>query len=786
LTSAVNPSNVQIVANGNGFDVRLSYTYAEELSNKTFSVSVTDHASTNQSTSTFSVADGALTASSTPFSVSQGVAFTNQVATFTDADPKGTISDFTNASTSINWGDGTSSPANGSPVTIAQPGGVGTTFAVSGTHTYQLAGMDTVTVTIMDVGGKTAVTSFTITVGESIVVLNATASGAFTLSGNATANLPGAVTVDSNAKSALTVSGTAQLHASSIQVVGGVSISNNAIVSPTPTTGVSPVADPFVGLAAPSVTGSVSSVNMNSGSTTISPGIYSSIKLAGTASLTLKPGIYVLEGGGLSVTQSAAISGTGGVLIYNAGSNYPGTGGNFGGITLNTTGSVNLTAATSGVVIFQSRDNTRALNINGSTTLAISGTIYAPNALLSISGSSFRASLVVGTLTLSTGANLTQMAAGNAAGNDAAGVPGTLLAGDLYVYITNPGSFAADMLARVQDAINGIDNLLVPYNVTINETSDPTWANVVLDTGTTSASGSAADGVLGSFSSNGLESEITILQGWNWYAGADPTQISGDQYDFQTTVTHELGHALGLGHSPNLTSPMYATLATGTANRSMTVPDLNIPDPPAGTEPQLAAGFHKVDRPPVSLVPAGASDEATKGADQPVITAGFANGLSRASTSVIVGVPILSEPYRKVLAVMASERGSKSQFGPQLAIADLRDKIFALVGDGSAAALPRPKAAAAAGALASGNSGIWNVTPEHADRAGHLALSGDDVVSGPARPETATEVEFAEQAIDWFMVGIAVTAMAFPSQATRHEDTERLFGEWIRRKDGER
>ena len=48
---------------------------------------------------------------------------------------------------------------------------------------------------------------------------------------------------------------------------------------------------------------------------------------------------------------------------------------------------------------------------------------------------------------------------------------------------------------------------------------------------------------------NGPNSEITLLQGWNWYAGADPSQIGAGQYDFETTVTHELGHALGLGHS---------------------------------------------------------------------------------------------------------------------------------------------------------------------------------------------------------------------------------------------
>ena len=48
--------------------------------------------------------------------------------------------------------------------------------------------------------------------------------------------------------------------------------------------------------------------------------------------------------------------------------------------------------------------------------------------------------------------------------------------------------------------------------------------------------------------------QITLLQGWDWYAGADPTRIGSAQYDFETTVTHELGHALGLGEAGDPTS----------------------------------------------------------------------------------------------------------------------------------------------------------------------------------------------------------------------------------------
>src|SRR5205085_1291914 len=63
LTSTANADKVRVVLNGGGgFDVQLAYTYAEELSGATFSVTVTDHsASTSQSKSNFSVADAALT-----------------------------------------------------------------------------------------------------------------------------------------------------------------------------------------------------------------------------------------------------------------------------------------------------------------------------------------------------------------------------------------------------------------------------------------------------------------------------------------------------------------------------------------------------------------------------------------------------------------------------------------------------------------------------------------------------------------------------------------------------
>jgi hypothetical protein len=68
-------------------------------------------------------------------------------------------------------------------------------------------------------------------------------------------------------------------------------------------------------------------------------------------------------------------------------------------------------------------------------------------------------------------------------------------------------------------------------------------ADDALNMDTTSAAGGYADGVLGCTTDVG---QITIINGWMFYAGSDATQIDSAQYDFETVVVHELGHALGL------------------------------------------------------------------------------------------------------------------------------------------------------------------------------------------------------------------------------------------------
>lgn len=76
----------------------------------------------------------------------------DRVATFTDANPFGLLSDL---SATIDWGDGTATTAG------VVTGGVGGPFAVAGQHDYTQLGLHTITVVMTSKGGSTATTTTT-------------------------------------------------------------------------------------------------------------------------------------------------------------------------------------------------------------------------------------------------------------------------------------------------------------------------------------------------------------------------------------------------------------------------------------------------------------------------------------------------------------------------------------------------------------------------------------------------------------------------------------------------
>ncbi len=99
---------------------------------------------------TITVNDAPLTAASVAVTTPLGVVATNvPVATYTDAGGPELVANYT---ASIDWGDGTAASAG--TITLA-----GTTFTVTGSHTFVAPGRYSPRVTILDKGGSTATTN---------------------------------------------------------------------------------------------------------------------------------------------------------------------------------------------------------------------------------------------------------------------------------------------------------------------------------------------------------------------------------------------------------------------------------------------------------------------------------------------------------------------------------------------------------------------------------------------------------------------------------------------------
>ncbi len=137
------------------------------------------------------------------------------------------------------------------------------------------------------------------------------------------------------------------------------------------------------------------------------------------------------------------------------------------------------------------------------------------------------------------------------------------------------GPQAAAEAASINRAIANYNNELKPQGISFVEVTGARAASaqVHIDMASTTAIGGMAQGVLADYSL-ASPGEITLVEGWNWYFGAGPKGIKADQYDFQSVVSHELGHFLGLGENNDPTSAMDLFLANGQVDRNLNKVDL--------------------------------------------------------------------------------------------------------------------------------------------------------------------------------------------------------------------
>jgi hypothetical protein len=219
----------------------------------------------------------------------------------------------------------------------------------------------------------------------------------------------GGIVVNSTSPAAL-VSVLGDVSASQIRVLGGFDDgAGGGDILPLPQTGGPPVPDPLEDLPTPDLLPSPPTLQSASpvivtGDETRPPGIYSSIRVEGTATLTLQPGVYVFTGDdGLTVVDDArVVSGGGGVTIYLACAGYPdpcsGPGARF---RLEGSGQFQADPPAggdyAGLSIFADRGNTTPLSLLSSLDLQLPGALYGASTPVRVESSG---DLEVGSLLL--------------------------------------------------------------------------------------------------------------------------------------------------------------------------------------------------------------------------------------------------------------------------------------------------------------------------------------------------------------------------------------------------
>ena len=198
--------------------------------------------------------------------------------------------------------------------------------------------------------------------------------------------LGAAININSASPSAFSP-GSGSLSANSTEIVGGTTGSTANVVGPVDT-GVQAVSDPLALLLGPDASTYTiyPAQSYSSGTTTLSPGVYrGGWKISGTAIVNLQPGVYIIDGGGISVTGTSSLVGSQ-AMLYNTAISMAS-----GPISITATGAVTLGSVASGRLrrhrhLPGSRCAiSTAVNITGNGSMKITGTIYAPSAQVQFS-----------------------------------------------------------------------------------------------------------------------------------------------------------------------------------------------------------------------------------------------------------------------------------------------------------------------------------------------------------------------------------------------------------------
>jgi hypothetical protein len=241
---------------------------------------------------------------------------------------------------------------------------------------------------------------------DCIYVMDPSANNALVASGGSSLSSSCGILVNSNSTSGLVASGGACVSATAIGVNAS-SESQAGCVSPAANFNVPRAPDPLAYLTEPTPGTCTASTTSGNGYTatngaTISQGTYcGGIKVQGGATLNLNPGLYILNGGGLTVSGTSNIIGDG-VTFYNTGTSSGSTA--YKPIVVSGGSTTSLTAPTSGsyagILFFEARGLSTSSNgqknaISGASGAQFTGALYFLNSELDFTGGSSAAYTVI-------------------------------------------------------------------------------------------------------------------------------------------------------------------------------------------------------------------------------------------------------------------------------------------------------------------------------------------------------------------------------------------------------
>ena len=228
-----------------------------------------------------------------------------------------------------------------------------------------------------------------------VMALNPSSSGTINASGGAIVTANGCdFRNNSSSTTDTTLSGGAVINARSAYLTGNDSLSGGSSITVTGTlnTFAAAASDPYASRTIPTYSGCSASAGTYTGTINAvagTPYVFCN-GLTVSNSLTLGPGIYIINGGNLTVGGGTSVTATGGVTIILTSS----AGNNYGIISISGNAMFSITApstgATAGIALWVDKNaplNTTYDTFSGQTNETIQGAIYMPSQKVEYSGS---------------------------------------------------------------------------------------------------------------------------------------------------------------------------------------------------------------------------------------------------------------------------------------------------------------------------------------------------------------------------------------------------------------